>query len=73
MILFHRRISLNEDQFEEFNCPFHLVTFTVPLNVLLDCFHLLGSSDNINASLSFSSTDNKFRISLEESGVITRW
>jgi hypothetical protein len=69
------RITLQEELFEEFLCAAsedESISFVVNLNVFLDCLSLFGiSSENIAATMSYSTRDEIFRISLEELGVIT--
>lgn len=69
------RITLQEELFEEFlyaASEDETIGFVVNLNVFLDCLCLFGiSSENITATMSYSTKDEIFRISLEELGVVT--
>ena len=65
-------ISLSPELFEEFTCDSPSIRFIVNLTVFIDCLHLFGSShDTTSASMSYSSEDALFRLSLEEAGVVT--
>lgn len=49
-----------------------VVQFSINLTVLLDCMQLFGSSsESTSATMTYSNLDASFKISLEESGVLT--
>lgn len=46
--------------------------FSLSLSILLDCLQIFGpSTENITATMTYSSADEYFKVSLEESGVLT--
>jgi hypothetical protein len=66
------RVSIGLELFEEFYCDVEGVTFTVSLSNFIDCLKLFGTSlDTTTAALSFSRADALFKISLEETQVVT--
>lgn len=62
--------DLKADLFEEFICE-EDVEMTLNLSTLLDCLQLFGSSDSTTATMTYSSEDAMFRLSLQDSGVMT--
>jgi len=66
------RVNWNSELFEEYTCNDDSIKLTINMTTFLDCLLLFGSaSDTIIASFSYSSIESIFKLSLEESGVIT--
>ena len=66
------RASLQEDIFEDFSCDADVINFTVNLSTLLSCLNLHGqTSEIITASFYYSSEEAIFKLTLEESGILS--
>jgi hypothetical protein len=66
------RITWNSILFDDYICNHDSIKLCINLNILIDCLLLFGNtSDTILASFSYSSNESIFKLSLEESGIIT--
>ena len=65
-------VSLPADLFDDYMCSTtNAVQLSLNLCTLLDCMQLFGASDTAAATLTYSSEDATFRLSLEDSGILT--
>jgi len=68
----HSSVSLQKESFEAYICDEDSVCLTLNLTTLLDCLLLFGtSSDNTTATMTYTSSNAIFSLSLEDSGVVT--
>jgi len=66
------RLSLPADLFDDYMCSTaSSVQLSLNLTTLLDCMQLFGSSDTAAATMTYSTEDATFRLSLEDSGILT--
>jgi hypothetical protein len=67
------RLTLQADHFDEYayESPNDTVKLSLNLTALLDCLQLFGSSDSAASTMTYSADDAIFRLSLEDSGILT--
>lgn len=67
------RASLGKDLFDDYQIESDgsPIRLSLHLSKLIDCLLLFGSSDTTTATISFSTVDNIFRVTLEDSGINT--
>ena len=66
------RLTLPADLFEDYFCSAATaVQLSLNLTTLLDCMQLFGASDTAAATMTYSTEDAVFRLSLEDAGILT--
>ena len=65
------RLNLQADLFDNFICDADSVHLSINLSTLLECLQLFGGSETTAVTMTYSSADAMFRLSLEDSGILT--